>query len=55
MLVLIGLIWLVIALVTGERAKQHDLSQWGGILFGLLLGPLGLAIVLLIRPLHHGA
>jgi hypothetical protein len=41
-------IWLIIALATGAQADKRGMSQWGGILLGLILGPLGLAIVLLM-------
>lgn len=43
-----GIVWLVIALVTVRQAADRGRSQWGGILFGMLLGPLGLAIVMLL-------
>jgi hypothetical protein len=46
--ILIGFLWLVLALITGRKAADRGMSQWGGILFGLILGPLGLAIVLLM-------
>jgi hypothetical protein len=52
---LAGLIWVIIALVTGRKAADRGMSQWGGILLGLILGPLGLAIVLLMpdRTAQH--
>lgn len=43
------LIWLLIALGAGCVAANKGRSQWGGILLGLILGPLGLAIALLMR------
>ena len=47
-LLITGAIWLVLALITGRKAADKGISQWGGILLGLLLGPLALAIVLLM-------
>ncbi len=41
------LLWIVIALATGRSAANRHRSQWGGILFGLCLGPLALALVML--------
>jgi hypothetical protein len=44
----VGLVWIVLALITGRKAADRGMSQWGGILLGLILGPLALAIVLLM-------
>jgi hypothetical protein len=45
---IVGLIWLLIARLTADAAKRRGRSRSGGLLFGLILGPLGLAIVLLL-------
>jgi hypothetical protein len=47
-IVIAGVIWIIIALITGRKAADKGISQWGGILLGFILGPLGLAIVLLM-------
>jgi hypothetical protein len=48
LVIIVGLIWLVVAPLTADAAARRRMSRWGGLLLGLLLGPLGLAIVLLM-------
>lgn len=45
--------WLIVlygAIVwgSGRAAMRRGMSYWGGVLLGLILGPLGLAILLLM-------
>lgn len=47
-LILYGLAWLVLAVVTGSVASFKGISGCGGALLALLLGPIALAIVLLM-------
>jgi hypothetical protein len=46
--IIAGFAWLVLALITGRKAADRGMSQWGAILLGLILGPLALAIILLM-------
>jgi len=43
-----GVFWLALALLTGRVAKDKGLSDFGGILLSLIIGPLALAIILLM-------
>jgi hypothetical protein len=47
-LFLLGAAWIVIAMFSAARAGDKGMSWPGGFLLGLILGPLGLAIILLM-------
>lgn len=42
--------WLLLAFVSGSMASEKGRSAVGGFILGLLLGPIGLAVVLLMSP-----
>jgi hypothetical protein len=54
MVVILSIVYIIIIFSTGRQAANRGMSQWGGILLGILLGPLGLAIVLLMPDRRNG-
>lgn len=48
LIIITGLAWGVLALAVGQVAAERDISRAGGILLALLIGPLALAVVLLM-------
>lgn len=50
---IIGILWFFLAFATGNLAISRTGSWWGGFLIGIILGPLGTVVVLLI-PKREG-
>jgi hypothetical protein len=53
-MVIVGVLWFLLAFVTGRLAASRGMSQWGGILFGWLLGPVALAVIWLMPGRSQG-
>jgi hypothetical protein len=50
-IVIIGIIWIIMSYAAGNAAFRRGRSWFGGFLLTFILGPLGLAIVLLMPGL----
>lgn len=48
----IGIMWVIMSYAAGNAAFRRGRSWFGGFLLAVILGPLGLAVVLLIPSLR---